>query len=535
MITGDSGTGDAGQAAGNVRTRPEMSGSAATPTDQRRNLYVIFGSLMAGLFLSELDQTIFATALPTIVGELRGVDRMLWVTTAYILTATIMMPIYGKLSDLIGRKPLFVAALSIFLLGSVMGGLAPDMTWLIAGRAVQGLGGGGLLILVQAIIADLIPARRRARYLSAMGAVFAASSMLGPPLGGWLAATVGWRWAFWINLPVGGLAIALAAVFLRLPVPRRKPFQLDIWGMTMLAIGVTSLVLISAWAGTAHEWTSPLIVSFGVVVVAAGSAFVVAERRAAEPLIPLSLFRDRNFTCATAAGLMFGLVLMGAIVYLPTYLQMVDGLSPTRAGLMMLTLIAGLAVSTIASAQLVTRTGRYRIPPILGAMLVAVALALLSTLPVKTNLMLTGVSLFALGAGLGCALQILLLIVQNSVQPSQLGTATAVHDFSREIGVALGSAAVGALFTGRLQALLAERLPATIDANALTPALVEKLPDPTRATVIATYHDALTPVFGYLVPLMLLSMIGLLAIRPEPLAETVPDQRIRGSELERNG
>jgi MFS family permease len=200
-----------------------------------------------------------------------------------------MMPIYGKLSDLIGRKPLFVAALSIFLLGSVMGGLAPDMTWLIAGRAVQGLGGGGLLILVQAIIADLIPARRRARYLSAMGAVFAASSMLGPPLGGWLAATVGWRWAFWINLPVGGLAIALAAVFLRLPAPPRRPFQLDIWGMTMLAIGVTSLVLISAWAGTAHEWTSPLIVSLGVVVVVAGSAFVVAERRAAEPLIPLSL------------------------------------------------------------------------------------------------------------------------------------------------------------------------------------------------------------------------------------------------------
>jgi predicted MFS family arabinose efflux permease len=305
--------------------------------------------------------------------------------------------------------------------------------------------------------------------------------------------------------------------------------------MTTLAIGVTSLVLISAWAGTAHEWTSPLIVSLGVVVVAAGSAFVVAERRAAEPLIPLSLFRERNFTCGTAAGLVFGLVLMGAIVYLPTYLQMVDGLSPTRAGLMMLTLIAGLALSTIASAQLVTQTGRYRIPPILGAMLVAVALVLLSTLPVKTNLMLTGVSLFALGAGLGCALQILLLIVQNSVQPSQLGTATAVHDFSREIGVALGSAAVGGLFTGRLQALLAERLPATIDANALTPALVEKLPDPTRATVIATYHDALTPVFGYLVPLMLVSMIGLLAIRPEPLAETVPDERIRGSEPERNG
>jgi len=202
MIMGDSGTGGAGQAAGDVRMRPEMSGSAATPTDQRRNLYVIFGSLMAGLFLSELDQTIFATALPTIVGELRGVDRMLWVTTAYVLTATIMMPIYGKLSDLIGRKPLFVAALSIFLVGSVVGGLAPDMTWLIAGRAVQGLGGGGLLILVQAIIADLIPARRRARYLSAMGAVFAASSMLGPPVGGWLAASVGWRWAFWINLPL---------------------------------------------------------------------------------------------------------------------------------------------------------------------------------------------------------------------------------------------------------------------------------------------------------------------------------------------
>lgn len=511
----------------------------AQPTLDRRRLYLIFAGLMAGLFLSELDQTIFATALPTVVGDLTGVDRMLWVTTSYVLAATIMMPVYGKVGDQIGRKGLYVGALVVFLIGSVIGGLAPDMTWLIIGRAVQGLGGGGLLILVQAIIADLIPARDRARYLSAMGAVFAASAMLGPPLGGWLTATVGWRWAFWMNLPLGGIAIAIAATFLRLPVRPRARFRLDAWGISALAITVTSLVLASSWAGTSYAWGSPLIIFLGAAAVVGGAAFVLIERRAAEPLIPLHLFRQRNVTCAVGAGLLFGFALMGAIAYLPTFLQMVDGLSPAGAGLMMLTLIAGLALTTIAAAQIVSRTGRYKLLPIVGSIIVAVALALLSALPVETDLVLTGFYLFGFGAGMGCALQILVLIVQNSVSEGQVGTATASNDFFREIGVVVGSAVVGALFTARLRALLADRLPAGaagIDTNGLTPAVVRQLPEPMRTAVISSYHDALTPVFGYIAPLMLLCALGLMALRPVRLATTLPGaERIHGSASDRIG
>ncbi len=503
-----------------VAVRPE-----ATVAIRRPRLPLLFAGLMVGLFLSELNETIFSTAMPTVVGELNGLNHMLWVSTAYILAATITMPVYGKLSDLIGRKPLFIAALVIFLVGSVIGGLAANMPVLIIGRAVQGLGGGGLLILVQAIVADVIPARERPRYLSIIGAVFALSAILGPVLGGWFTESVGWRWAFWFNLPLGVLAIGCAAALLRLPRPRESPVTIDTWGILTMALAVTSVVLLASWAGVQYAWTSPVIVGLAGCFLVATAAFVLVERRAAEPLIPLRLFRNRNFTLASTAGLVMAVAMFGTIGYLPTYLQMVAGLSATGSGLMMLTLIGGLGLTTVASGQLVSKTGRYLWLPIVGSVAVAVALALLSTLDVDSNLALTGVYLTLFGAGIGCALQILLLIVQNAVPAAQLGTATAANQFFREIGVSLGSAIVGTLFTSRLVTLLRERLPADstgLDINALTPDRLRVLGEPVQSAIASSYNAALTPVFLLMVPLLILSAVGLALIRPVPLATQVP-------------
>ena len=297
--------------------------SPTTPTNQRLTP-LLFVGLMLGLLLAELDQTAFA-ALPTIVGELGGVDRMLWVTTAYVLAGTVVMPVYGKLGDLLGRKPLFIAALSVFVAGCVLGGLGPDMTWLIVARAVQGLGGGGLLILIQAIIADVVPAQERAAAMSV--GVFALSAMLGPVLGGWLTDGLGWRWAFWI-IPLGAAAIASGAAFLPSAPGRVRPV-IDVAGIVAMTAAVRHQV--ASWGGVAYRWGSPVIVSISAIAVLASAVFIAAERRAADPIIPLALFRNRTFTAATIAGLVMAVAMFGAIAYLPTYLQMVNGLGrPAR-------------------------------------------------------------------------------------------------------------------------------------------------------------------------------------------------------------
>jgi EmrB/QacA subfamily drug resistance transporter len=496
-------------------------------SDLDRRTLLLFAGLMLALFLSALDQTVFATALPTIVGELDGVDHMLWVTTAYLLSATLVMPVYGKFGDLLGRKVLLLAALVLFLLGSVLGALASGMGGLILGRAVQGLGGGGLLILTQAIVADVIPERERARYMGVVGAVFALSSLVGPLLGGWFAEGIGWRWALWINLPLGGLAIASAVVFLDLPRQRVSDLRVDVRGIAALAVGVTSVVLLTSWGGTTRAWTSPLILFLGVVTLLSAVVFVLVERRAVEPVMPLTLFRDRNFNLATGAGLVMAVAMFGTIGYLPTYLQMVNGLSPTLAGLTMLSLIAGLALATVGSGRIVSRTGRYKWLPVIGSLLVAAALGLMSTLQPSTSLLLTGSYLFVFGAGAGCALQILVLIAQNSVDASEVGTATAANSFFREIGVSFGSAVVGTLFTSRLTALLSERLAgagsAGLDPNGLTPAGLAGLPDEVRGAIASSYNDALTPVFLYVAPLMLVGGIALAWVRAKPLATTVEE------------
>jgi EmrB/QacA subfamily drug resistance transporter len=506
------------------------AGPAPASTDSRRIL-LVFAGLLVSMLLSSLDQTIFSTALPTIVGELHGVNHMLWVTTAYLVAATIMMPIYGKLGDLIGRKGLFIGALTVFLVGSVVGGLAQDMTWLIVARAIQGVGGGGLMILSQAIIADVVPVRERSKYMGVMGAVFGISSVAGPLLGGWFTESIGWRWAFWINIPLGIAAIALAAVFLRLPRHDTR-VRFDVWGTITMAIAVTSIILVASWGGTEYEWGSATISTLIVLAVVFSAAFVLAEHRAAEPLIPLAVFRNRNFVLATAAGLFIGVAMFGAIAYLPTYLQMVAGVDATTSGLLMIPMIVGLMTTALTTGQLAARTGRYKWMPIASMIVLGIGLWLLSTLTPTTALWVLLAYLFVLGAGVGLAMQILVLVVQNSFPDRQVGTATAANNFFREIGASLGGAVVGALFTSRLTDLLAERLPGgqAGDTNSFTPELVNGMPDAVRDLIVGAYNDALTPVFASLIPMLVVGLLLAVFIKEVPLRASLEPAEEAGPE-----
>src|SRR6476661_6387026 len=380
--------------------------------EEKQHIVLLFVGLMLSMLLASLNQTVLSTALPTIVGELHGVNDMLWVITAFILASTVTMPIYGKLGDLMGRKSLLMAAILLFMAGSVVGGVANDMGMLIVARVIQGLGGGGLMILSQAVIADVIPARERGKYMGMMGGVFAIASVAGPLLGGWFTEGPGWRWVFWINIPLGLLALAGAVFFLKLPRHSGRP-RLDLGGMVLVAIATTCLVL------------------FGGAVVSA-AAFVWVESRTAEPIIPLHLFKDLNFNLATIAGLLIGVAMFGAIGYLPTYLQMAFSVNATESGLLMIPMMGALLVASVVSGQLVSRTGRYKWMPIVGGVLVAVALVLLSTLTPGAPLWEICAYLAVMGLGLGLSMQIMVLIVQNSFPLREVGTATASNNFFRQ-------------------------------------------------------------------------------------------------------
>ncbi|MFZ2836391.1 MAG: MDR family MFS transporter [Candidatus Saccharimonadales bacterium] len=506
-----------------ISSEKNADGEAA----RKKHILLIFAGLMVTMLLSSLDQTIFSTALPTIVGELNGVEHMLWVTTAYILASTIMLPVYGKLGDLIGRKGLFLGAISIFIAGSIVGGLAQDMTWLIIGRAIQGIGGGGLMILAQAIIADVVPARERGKYMGIMGGVFALSSVAGPLLGGWFTEGIGWRWAFWINIPLGLLAIASAALFLRLPKNTNKKPSIDYAGMGLLALASSSIVLITTWGGTTYEWMSAQIFGLIALAVIAAIAFVRVEKRAQEPIMPLELFKDRNFNLTTVGGLIIGIAMFGALAYMPTYLQMVTGVGATEAGFLMIPMMAALLVSSIATGQLVTKTGRYKWFPVVGTAIVVVSLLLLSTMEPTMAIWHLCAYLAVMGIGLGMSMQILVLVVQNSFPLSKVGTATASNNYFRQMGASVGSAIVGSLFAHRLTTLMSERLPAVAGAgegtatNSFTPAIVNNLPGPIHDVVIGAYNDALTPIFLYVAPLVVIAVIVLAFVKEKPLATRI--------------
>ncbi|MFD5871005.1 DHA2 family efflux MFS transporter permease subunit [Streptomyces sp. NPDC060322] len=497
----------------------------------RRNVLVSIGALLLGMLLAALDQTIVSTALPTIVSELGGLDHLSWVVTAYLLAATAATPLWGKLGDQYGRKKLFQTAIVIFLIGSALCGMAQNMPQLIGFRALQGLGGGGLMVLSMAIVGDLVSPRERGKYQGLFGAVFGVTSVLGPLLGGLFTEHLSWRWVFYINLPIGIVALLVIAAALHIPV-RRTTHTIDYLGTFLIASVATCLVLVASLGGTTWAWGSAQIVALAVLAVVLLVAFVAAERRAAEPVLPLKLFRMRTFSLVAAISFVIGFAMFGAMTYLPTFLQVVHGITPTLSGVHMLPMVFGLLITSTASGQIVSRTGRWKVFPIAGTALTAVGLLLLHTLSENSSTWTMSLCFFVFGAGLGLVMQVLVLIVQNSVGYEDLGVATSGATFFRSIGASFGVAVFGTIFTNRLtgkleDALSGRGLPPGVDAGALAadPRAIGRLPADLRPSVLSAYSTSITDVFLYAIPVVLVAFVFAWFLKEEPLrgSVTAPD------------
>jgi EmrB/QacA subfamily drug resistance transporter len=507
---------------------PPTDAAASPIVLTRRRINIIFSALLAGMLMSSLDQTIVSTAMPTIVGDLGGVSHMAWVTTAYLLATTLVMPVYGKFGDLWGRRTLFLVAIGLFTLASVGAALSPNFPAFVAWRGVQGLGGGGLMILAQAIIADIVPARERARYMGPIGALFGLSAVAGPLVGGFLtdSASLGWQWCFWINVPVGLIALAIGWFALTLP-RKRSSTPLDYAGILALSATTSALVLFTDLGGS-DGWGSWQALALLAAFVVSAAVFVAVELRAVEPIIPMTLFRNRTFVVATALGAAVGLGMFSAIAFMPTFLQMSSGLSAANSGLLMTPMVAGIILTIQSSATFIQRTGRYKVLTSLGVAVILAAVVWMTTLSGDTSLWTVGGMFFVLGAGLGLIMQNVVLAAQNAVSATEIGTATATNNYFREVGATLGVAVFGTLFTTRL----ADSLGSALSSNAgqavqagitspdsLVPSAVKAAAEPLRSAIVDAYANALAPVFWYLVPILVVAFLLSLVLREVPLSD----------------
>ncbi len=493
--------------------------AAPAPLDlRRRNL--VFLAVVLGMLLAALDQTIVATALPTVVADLGGAGHQAWVVTSYLLASTIVTAVVGKLGDTFGRKRVFQAAVLLFLAGSVLCGLAQSMGMLVASRALQGLGGGAITVTAVAVIGEVIPLRERGRYQGALGAVFGVTTVIGPLLGGLFTDHLTWRWAFWINVPVAVVVLAIAAVAIPAFARTGRP-TLDYAGIVLVGLGAAGLTLATSWGGTTYPWGSATIIGLFVASVLTLVAFVVAERRASEPILPLRLFTNPVFTVCCVLSFVVGFAMLGALTFLPTYMQFVDGVSATASGLRTLPMVLGLLVTSLGSGVIVGRTGRYKIFPIAGTAVMALGFLLLSQMDAGTSTLVQSLYLLVLGAGIGLSMQVLVLVVQNTVDFTDLGVATSGVTFFRTIGSSFGAAIFGSMFANFLDA----RLPAAMAGSgappdaATSPQALHRLSPDVAAPIITAYADSLSKVFLFAAPVAVVGFVLALFLRQVPLRD----------------
>ncbi|WP_405020712.1 MFS transporter [Kitasatospora sp. NBC_00070] len=496
--------------------------SKAPPTLSRRQTNVVFATIVLGMLMAALDQTIVSTALPTIVADLGGGGHMAWVVTAYLLAETVATVLVGKFGDLFGRKIVFQLSAVIFIVGSVVSGAANGMMLLIIGRAVQGIGGGGLMVTAMALIADVIPLRERGKYQGALGAVFGVTTVVGPTLGGLFTDHASWRWCFYVNVPIAIVMVAMAASTIPAVKAAVRPV-IDYAGIVLVALGASGLVLGLEWGGNEYAWGSPVIIGLFVGSVLLLVGFVVVELRAKEPMLPMHLFRNSVFTVCSILSFIVGFAMLGAMTYLPTYLQFVDGVSATMSGVRTLPMVVGLLGTSMLSGIVVSRTGRYRIFPILGTGVMAVGLWLMSTMGPDTGVWLESLYMFVFGLGIGLAMQVLTIAVQNTVPYHELGTATSGVTFFRTLGSSFGTAVFGTLFSNQLTPSLAKAAaeqPSVPPGAAASPAGLDALTPDQAAPFITAYADTVNYVFQWVVPVAVVGFLVAWFLKEVPLRDS---------------